>query len=158
MKLTSHLFMGMLLSVLMAGAVMAGPLVLLSAKEAARVKLPEPKPGLLPLAESGGEKPAPRAPKIIVDQPTNSSSVHAPFPIKIRFVPSSGNKINLDSVEIDVHKLVKISLVSRLKPYLTHEGINVPDAQIPSGTYNIHVALADDHGHRTETTQTWMVQ
>ena len=34
----------------------------------------------------------------------------------------------------------------------------MPDAQIPSGTYNIHIALTDDHGHRTETTETWMVQ
>ena len=158
MRLSSHLFVVALLSVSMAGAVMAGPLVLLSAKEAAQVKLPAPKPGLLPIGEAGAAKPAPGAPKIIVDKPAQNGSVHAPFAIKIRFVPSSGNKINLDSLEVDVHKLIKISLVSRLKPYLTSEGINVADAQIPSGTYNVHIALSDDHGHRTETTQTWMVQ
>ncbi len=158
MRLSSHLFVGAMLSVSMAGAVMAGPLVLLSAKEAAQVKLPKSKPGLLPIGESAGAKPAPGAPKIIVDKPTQNNGVHAPFTIKIRFVPSSGNKINLNSLEVDVRKVVKISLVSRLKPYLTPEGINVPDAQIPSGTYNIHIALADDHGHRIETTQTWMVQ
>ena len=149
-----------MLSVSMAGAVMAGPLVLLSPKEAAQVKLPPSKAGLLPIGESAGAKPAPGAPKIIVDKPTQNTGggVHAPFTIKIRFVPSSGNKINLNSLEVDVRKVIKISLVSRLKPYLTAEGITVPDAQIPSGTYNIHIALADDHGHRIETTQTWMVQ
>jgi hypothetical protein len=156
MRLSSHLFVAALLSVSMTGAVVAGPLVLLSDKEAAQVKVPTPKAGLLAVG-SGAAKAAPGAPKIIVDKPTQNSSVHTPFTIKIRFVPSSGNKINLDSLEVDVHKLIKISLVSRLKPYLTSEGINVPEAQIPSGTYNIHIALADDHGHRLETTQTWMV-
>jgi hypothetical protein len=44
------------------------------------------------------------------------------------------------------------------KPYLTAGRINVPEAQVPSGTYNIHLAVEDDHGHRSEMTQTWTIR
>jgi hypothetical protein len=159
MRLRSHLFLGMLIGTSMASVAVAAPLELLTAKEAAEPNLPMPKPGLLPVGEAAGAKPTlPGGPQIIIDKPAQNAAVQVPFPVKIRFVPSSGSKIKLDSLEIDVLKLIRISLVSRLKPYLTAVGINVPEAQVPSGTYNIHIAVEDDHGHRSETTQTWTVR
>ena len=138
---------------------MAAPLQLLTAEEAAQPNLPMPKPGLPQIGELVGAKPAvPGGPQIIIDKPAQNVGVHVPFPVRIRFVPRHGNKINLDSLEIYVLKLIRISLVSPLKPYLTSDGINVPEAQVPTGTYNIHIAVEDDHGHRSETTQTWTVR
>jgi len=144
----------------MATSALGAPLELLTAKEASQPNLPMPKAGLPPIGELAGTKPPqPGAPKIIVVKPTqNVGGVHTPFPVKIQFVPTDGSKINLDSIEIDVLKLIKISLVSRLKPYLTTGGIDVPEAQIPAGTYNIHIAVEDNHGLRSETTQTWTIQ
>ena len=159
MRLLSHLFLGMLAGVWMTDPALAVPLELLTAKEAAQPNLPIPKAGLPAIGElTSGKPPEPGAPKIIVVKPAQGAGVHPPFPVKIRFVPSSGYKIDLDSLEIDVLKLIKISLLSRLKPYVTASGIDVPDAQVPSGTYNIHIAVKDDHGHRSETTQTWTIQ
>jgi hypothetical protein len=100
---------------------------------------------------------SPGAPKIIVDKPNQNAGLNRPFPIKIRFVPSDGARIDLDSLQVDVLKLIKISLIPRLKPYLSSDGIDVPEAQIPSGTYNLHIAVTDDHGRRTEKMQTWTV-
>jgi len=159
MRLLSHLFLGMLAGVWMTDPALAVPLELLTAKEAAQPNLPIPKADLPAIGElTSGKPPEPGAPKIIVEKPAQGVGVHPPFPVKIRFVPSSGHKIDLDSLEIDVLKLIKISLVSRLKPYVTASGIDVPDAQVPSGTYNIHIAVKDDLGHRSETTQTWTIQ
>ena len=129
----------------------AAPLELITSKEAAQPNLPA-------IGEMTGPKSqAPGAPQIIVEKPAEGTTVHAPFPVKIKFVPSSGNKIDLGSLEIHVLKIIRISLLSRLKPYVTANGIDVPEAQVPTGTYNIHIAVEDDHGHRSETTQAWTV-
>jgi hypothetical protein len=158
MRLLTQLFLGILAGVWIAHSAPAAPLELLTAKEAAQPNLPLAKPDLPAIGElSSGKPPGPGAPKIIVEKPTQNAGVHTPFPIKIRFVPSSGHKIDLDALEIDVVKIIRISLVARLKPYVSPNGIDVPEAQVPSGTYNIHIAVKDDHGHRSETTQTWTV-
>ena len=93
----------MLIGVSMASVAAAAPLELLTAKEAAEPNLPLAKPGLLPVGEAAGAKPAlPGGPQIIIDKPAQNGAVQVPFPVKIRFVPSSGYKINLNSLEIDV--------------------------------------------------------
>lgn len=159
MRLPSLLFVTALAGVCMPEPIVAAPLELITAKEAAQPNLPPTKGGLPPIGELVGSKPAvPNSPKIVVEKPAEGVGVHTPFPVKIRFVPSSGNKIDLNSLEIHVVKLIRISLLSRLKPYVTTRGIDVPETQIPTGTYSIHIAVADDHGHRNETTQTWTVQ
>lgn len=158
MKLGLLLFLAALGGVGIANSTSAAPLELLTAKEAAQPNLPVAKKDLPAIGEMPDNKaPSPDAPKIIVDQPQQGSGVSRPFPVKIRFVTTGGARINLNSLELDVLKLIKISLVSRLKPYLSATGINVPEAQVPSGTYNVRIAVTDDRGRRTETIQTWTV-
>jgi len=149
----------------------AAPVVLLTASEAARPDRPSPK-GLPPVAANlpgpKGDKPLEKmdtgmtplsgAPQIFVDLPEPGLEVAAPFPVKIRFVPAAGAKIKVDSVKIDVLKLVPISLLSRVKPYLSPAGINVPEAKIPTGTYNVRIAVADDLGREGMTVQVWTVR
>ena len=69
----------------------------------------------------------PGGPQIIVEKPEQGSSVPTPCPVRVRFIPSPGAKINLQSLEIDVLKIIKITLLSRVKPYLNEKGINVPE-------------------------------
>jgi hypothetical protein len=92
-----------------------------------------------------------------VDAPGSGGQVSTPFPVKIRFIPASGAKINLDTVKVDVLKLVPISLLSRVKPYLTATGIDVPEAKIPTGTYQVRVMVTDDQGRMAMAMQTWTV-
>jgi hypothetical protein len=158
MKLLSLLFLTALAATGMAETTVAAPLELITAKEAAQPNLSIPKGGKSANGEIIlGRPPVPGAPQIIVEKPEQGLGVNTPFPVKIRFVPTGGAKINVNSLEIDVLKLIKISLLSRVKPYATANGINVPEAQVPSGTYNIRIAVADDQGRRGETTQTWTV-
>jgi hypothetical protein len=142
----------------------AAPVELLTPAEAAQPNLPPVKDGG-PITgtqslhlNSVPVVPVAGAPQIVVDTPSGGAPVSAPFPVKIRFVPSSGAKINLDSLKVEVLKMVPISLLSRVKPYLTSAGINVPEAKIPAGTYNVHIAVADDQGREGSTVQTWTVR
>jgi hypothetical protein len=142
----------------------AAPVELLTPAEAAQPNLPRAADGS-PITgneslklNSGSAIPVPGAPQIFVETPTGGASVTAPFPVKIHFVPSAGSKINLESLKVEVLKLVPISLLSRVKPYLTAAGINVPEAKIPAGTYNVHIAVADDQGREGSTVQTWTVR
>jgi hypothetical protein len=102
--------------------------------------------------------PVPGAPQIVVEMPTTGAAVTTPFPVKIHFVPSSGAKINVDSVKVEVLKMIPISLLSRVKPYMTAAGIFVPEAKIPAGSYNVHIAIADDQGREGSVVQTWTVR
>jgi len=139
----------------------APPVELLTSLEAAQPNLPmekeKPEGTAVPLRHSEA-KPMAGAPQIVVETPTQGVGVSAPFPVIIRFVPASGAKINLDSLKVDVLKLVPISLLSRVRPYLSPTGINVPEAKIPAGTYNVRIVVADDQGREGSTVQMWMVR
>jgi len=146
------------------GLVAAPPAVeLLTATEAAQPNLPMGKGGKTlvpdgPITNSEiRSTPIPGAPQIIVDTPTQGIEVTAPFPVKIRFVPMGGAKIKLETLKVEVLTMIPISLVSRVRPYLTESGINVPEAKIPSGTYNVRIAVADDQGREGSTVQAWTV-
>jgi len=158
MKLIPFLGLALLVGISTMGTAAAAPLELITAKEAAQPNLNISKGSKSANGEIiMGKPPVPGAPQIIVEKPEKGVGVNTPFPVKIRFVPTGGAKINLNSLEIDVLKLVKISLLSRFKPYSTSAGISVPEAQVPAGTYNVRIAVADDQGRRGETTQTWTV-
>ena len=141
------------------GTLVAGParsadsvVELLTAVEAAKPDAPAEQPGLEPVATG------PNAPQIIVEKPTTGGPTTAPFPVKIRFVPAAGAKINLDSLKIDVLKVVPISLLSRMKPYLTAVGIDLPEAKIPAGTYKVRIVVADDQGREGSSIQSWTIR
>jgi len=143
------------------GSVGAAPVELLTPAEAAQPNLPIVKEGIsvkssVPFLRPEAT-PAAGAPQILVEMPMPGIAVTAPFPVKIRFVPSSGAKINLDSLKVDVLKLIPISLLSRVKPYLTAAGISVPEAKIPAGSYNVRIVVADDLGREGSTVQMWTV-
>jgi hypothetical protein len=159
MKIWLFAFLFALLTCGIGSETSAAPLELITASEAAGPNVSIPKGGM-----SGepfgfhGRSPMPGGPEIIVEKPEPRSSVPTPFPVRVRFIPSPGAKINLQSLEIAVLKIIKISLLSRVKPYLNEKGINVPEAKVPPGTYNIEIAIADDQGRVGSTIQTWIVR
>jgi len=159
MKIWSFAFLFALLTCGIISETSAAPLELITASEAAGPNLSIPKGGMSGEASGfHGRSPMPGGPQIIVEKPEQGSSVPTPFPVRVRFIPSLGAKINLQSLEIDVLKIIKISLLSRVKPYANEKGINVPEAKVPSGTYNIEIAIADDQGRVGSTIQTWIVR
>ena len=101
MKIWSFGFLFALLSCGIISETSAAPLELITASEAAKPDLSIPKGGVSG-EPSGfhGISPMPGGPKIIVEKPEEGSSVPTPFPVRIRFIPSQGARINLQSLEI----------------------------------------------------------
>jgi len=137
----------------------AAPIELLTAQEAAQPELPMIKdPTNGKLSAAGDKTPVPGGPAILFDMPVPGTPVATPFPVKVRFVPTGDAKVLTDTLKIEVLKLIPISLISKVKPYLTAEGINVPEAKIPAGRYNVRVAISDDKGREGVALQTWVVK
>lgn len=159
MKIWSFVFVFALFTGGISNGTSAAPLELITASEAAQPNLSPSKNKNKSQGFAGllGKSSEPGAPQIIVEKPEEGAAVATPFPVRIRFIPSSGAKINLRSVEIYVLKMIKISLLSRVKPYLTEKGINVPEAKVPAGTYNVLIAVADDKGRKGSAVQKWIV-
>ena len=55
--------------------------------------------------------------------------------------------IDLSSVRVQLVKFFcTIDIIDRVKDYLSAEGIFIPNAPIPSGTYTVRISLADVDG------------
>jgi hypothetical protein len=129
----------------------AAPIELLTPKQARQ-------PGRTKTPAISAKAPDPGAPVIVFDKPSPGASVAAPFPVKVRFITSGGAKIAMDTVKVDVLKVVPISILSKVKPYLTTPGINLPEASIPSGKYDVRILVSDAKGRQGEAEGTWVVK
>jgi hypothetical protein len=147
-----HLLQGAVLLIVAASS-QGAPVELLTAKQAA---LPDPaEPKLPPIAEKAL---TPGAPSIVFDTPQPGNTITSPFPVKVRFVTTDGAKALPETLKIYVLKMAPISLLSKVQPYLTSAGINMPEAALPSGKYNVRVAIADDKGRQGTMEGTWIVK
>lgn len=147
-----HLLQGAVLLVVAASS-QGAPVQLLTAKQASMRDQPQSK--LPPIASKA---PDPGAPNIVFEKPQPGNAITSPFPVKVRFVTSDGAKALPETLKIHVLKIAPISLLSKVQPYLTPTGINMPEATIPSGKYNVRVVIADDKGREGMTEGTWIVK
>ena len=80
-------------------------------------------------------------PLIEVLSPEAGKSYKSPINIKVKFVPSGGFDIDLATFKVEYMKFIAIDLTSRVKDYVSKEGIDVPDAKLPSGTHTIRLSV-----------------
>ena len=73
--------------------------------------------------------------------------MHSPIALKLSFEAFGGAKINPDSVLITYLKQPSVDLTQRLKPFITADGIDVPQADVPPGFHQLWIELKDEHGH-----------
>ncbi len=94
-----------------------------------------------------------RRPEIIVVSPAlNAGLVRSPVILKIIFKPYGGAAIDRDSILITYKKIPAIDLTQRLLSFITAEGVDIVDANIPPGTHYFRAELKDSAGRvgRTE--------
>lgn len=115
------------------------PVTLITAEEAA---LPPPK-GAVAMAARG----VTRGPKIEIVAPTKN---RAPLPLSWKFQAFGGAKIDPESVRLIYLRGSNIDLTGRVKPFISENGIVVPEAQLPPGEHVLRVDLKDSEG-RTST-------
>lgn len=77
--------------------------------------------------------------------PVLSKPVH----ISLKFEPVSQARIDMASLKVVYLKLFGIDITDRLKPYVSGEAIDVPEADIPSGDHSIRVDIKDTTGRQS---------
>ena len=79
-------------------------------------------------------------------------NVNSPLPLKIKFSRRNNVAINMASVKITYLKSPLVDLTDRIKPYLTEDGIEMKQAEVPPGTHFLLLNLRDAQGRVTSAT------
>ncbi len=125
---------------LVAAATPAAAMQLVTEQEAALP--PDRMPGL----ELRGS-PTRRPSAVIVSPPQNAGVVKSPVSLKIKLQAHGGAKIDPDSIVLTYKKTPAIDITQRIMPFITADGIDVPDAEVPPGTHEFRIELKDRDGH-----------
>jgi hypothetical protein len=95
-----------------------------------------------------------------VDQiaPRPMVAVHSPLELKIKFTAHNNAKIDPAAVKVMYEKYTPIELTDRLRKYMSSDGIDMPDAEVPPGTHLLRVELKDDLGRTSVSEVKLLVQ
>jgi hypothetical protein len=127
------------LPLLVAAARSATPVQLITPSEAA---LPA---GTVPSFEVRGSPT--RLPTITVNSPhPGGGAVYSPLDFKLTFLAYGGAKIDPDSVVVTYVKTPDIDITARIKPFLTADGIDIAQAEMPPGLHTFWIELKDTDG------------
>jgi hypothetical protein len=67
-------------------------------------------------------------------------------------------KVDPSDVRVIYEKQTPIDLTDRLRKYVTGEGIDMPDAEVPPGTYLLRVEVTDSLGRKSVSEVKLLVQ
>ena len=84
-------------------------------------------------------------PMIELLKPNDGTSTPVPVEVSIRFEPRAA-PADLSTLKVVVVKLISIDITERVRPYASPQGIQIPDARLPSGTHIVRISLADAGG------------
>ncbi len=99
----------------------------------------------LPTLELRGS-PTRRPAVVVVSPPPAAGQIHSPLDLKLQFHAFGGAAIEPDSVVITYMKQPAIDMTQRLTPYITAQGIDIPQAEVPAGTHQFWIELKDNAG------------
>jgi hypothetical protein len=124
---------------LVASAAPAGAIQLVTEQEAA---LP---PDRLPALELRGS-PTRRPTAVVVSPPPNAGVMKSPLSLKVRLQAYGGAKVDPDSIVVTYRKTPMIDITQRIRPFISADGIDVPDAEVPPGAHEFRIELKDRDG------------
>jgi len=105
---------------------------------------PSPSAHLPELASRGGPT---RRPNIVVVSPaTNGSLVRSPLALKVKLSAFGGARIDRDSIVVTYEKTPLIDITQRIMPFISPDGIDVPDAEVPAGVHDFRIEVKDSDG------------
>jgi hypothetical protein len=88
-----------------------------------------------------------RRPKIIVVSPPPSAGlVHSPLDLKLQFHAFGGGEIDPGSVVVTYLKQPAIDITQRITPFITADGVDISQAEVPPGKHHFWVELKDKSG------------
>jgi hypothetical protein len=95
-----------------------------------------------------------------IDQiaPRPMVAVHSPLELKIKFTAHNNAKLDPWAVKVIYEKQTPIDLTDRLRKYMSSDGIDMPDAEVPPGTHLLRVELKDNLGRTSVSEVKLLVQ
>lgn len=108
------------------------------------------------LFEAGREEPD-TGPLIDVLKPLVGKAQPVPLEILVKFEPRN-SPVDVSSLKVTLVKFVPIDITDRVRPYVSPEGIRIPDARLPSGEHTVRISLADNAGGVSRKQMTVMIQ
>lgn len=82
----------------------------------------------------------------VVSPPPNAGQMHSPLDLKLQFQAFGGAAVNPDSVVVTYLKQPAIDITQRIKPFITKDGISIPQADVPPGKHQFWIELKDKDG------------
>lgn len=98
-----------------------------------------------------------RGPSVVYQQPGLSVVEHTPFEFKVKLEAHGGSAISPDKVHVTYLKGEGIDLTSRLRPFITPTGIDMPAAEVPAGDHQLRVDVEDSDGRSSQAVITLAV-
>ena len=89
------------------------------------------------------------APKIEVAAPNLAAPLASPTPIQLNFAATSPATVKPDTFKV-LYGAFQIDITQRLlsAAKLTAQGMNVPEASLPSGKHKLHLSVEDSLGRK----------
>jgi hypothetical protein len=88
-----------------------------------------------------------RLPTITVNSPhPGGGAVYSPLDFRVTFRAYGGAKIDPDSVVVTYVKKPDLDITARIKPFLTADGIDIAQAEVPPGLHTFWIELKDTDG------------
>lgn len=116
------------------------------------VELVTPQEAALPDASPGpyeAGRDIETGPVVEIVAPEKGKSYKAPVPILIKFIPKNGKEIDISTLKVEYLKSWSIDITYKVLPYTTKDGINIPEADLPTGNHTIRLSVADVAGITT---------
>jgi hypothetical protein len=83
---------------------------------------------------------------IVVSPPPAAGQLNSPLDLKLQFRAFGGATIDPSTVVITYLKAPAIDLTQRLTPFITAQGIDIQQAQVPPGKHQFWIELKDNQG------------
>jgi hypothetical protein len=142
--------------------VLAGALLLAGALVQtgnAQVLISESEAMLPPASDAGmATRGITRGPGIdLVSPGKGAQNLSSPVALKIRFMARNNVAIDPASVKLTYLRKPSVDLTSRVKPFLSKDGIDMAKAEVPPGRHLIRIDVKDTEGRSGSSTITLTV-
>jgi hypothetical protein len=91
-----------------------------------------------------------RGPRIEMASPSGEQAISETGKFHVKFSPRGGPKVDPKSVRVTYVKSTSIDLTSRVAPYLSEAGIDIPDAQLAGGKHLLKIEVRDLEDRKSE--------
>jgi hypothetical protein len=121
-----------------------GILAVSSQVRAGTVLITEQEASLPPERIAASPRAITRGPRIELVQP--DATANSPMHFQLKFQSFGGSEINTGSLHVFYLRMPEVDITPRVARFTQPTGIDIPDAEVPTGEHTFRVEIADSEG------------